>query len=135
MELIKSKLIAVIAHLLLVGQVAASPLLMCVEMSQIIPEPQCHTAGVVNSTMTDMTDMADLHASHALDEPASLISDHGSNQSKSPLCELCASCSSATGSHATFAQALPVLALDQDRYSSDLMHSTRTTPFRPPIAA
>jgi hypothetical protein len=132
MKLIKSKLIAVIALLLLVGQVAASPLLMCVEMSQIIPEPQCHSAGVVHPTMTDM---ADLHASHALDEPASLISDHGSNQSKSPLCELCASCSSATGSNATSAQALPVLALDEDGYSSDLMHSTRTTPFRPPIAA
>lgn len=130
MKLIRSRLIAVLALLLLVGQVAASPLLMCVEMSQVSPKPECHTAGVVHSAMAELTD---LHTGHTPDEPTSVLSEHGSNHSENPLCELCASCSSATGSHATSTQALPVLALDEDGYRSDLIHSTRTTPFRPPI--
>ena len=82
-----------------------------------------------------MGHMMDSHAGHHMDEPKSLVSDHGSNHGDSPLCELCASCSSATSSHVSTAQALLNASSDEAGYNSDLIRFSRTNPFRPPISA
>ena len=132
MKLVKSKLTAVLALMLLVGQVAASPLLMCIEMSEMNLEPDCHAAVVADSGMAQMMDS---HAGHLMDAPEVLVSDHGSSHGDSPLCELCASCSSATGSYAGSANAEIALSSDGGSYDNALIHIARTNPFRPPIAA
>jgi len=118
--------------MLLVGQVAASPLLMCIEMSQISPQPDCHTAVMADSGMGHRMDA---HGGQHMDGPNSLDSNHGSSHGDSPLCELCASCSSATGTHSSTAQSLLSFSPNEAGYNSDLIHILRTNPFRPPITA
>lgn len=82
-----------------------------------------------------MTHVMDSHAGHHMDEPKSLVSDHSTSHGDNPLCELCGSCSSASGSHSSAATALLSFTANQAGYNSDLIHTARTNPFRPPIAA
>jgi hypothetical protein len=132
MKQVKSKFIAVVALLLFVGQVAASPLLTCAEMSHMSPEPDCHE---VASVASDMTHSMDSHAGHPMGEPKSPVSDHGTSHGDSPLCELCAGCSTASGFHSGSAQTLLRFPNQASGYDSSLIHILRTNPFRPPIAA
>jgi hypothetical protein len=131
MKQVKSKFIAVLALLLFVGQVAASPLLMCVEMSPMGSEPESHAQAALAPAMTHSMEA---HGHHPMNEAMSPVSDHSGHGDNS-LCELCASCSSATGSYTGSGQTLLSFSNQSAGYDSALINSSRSNPFRPPITA